>query len=157
MSIRQLLLIFFFSSRRRHTRLSGDWSSDVCSSDLTVLDGCVILHSEIADECIIGPYAHLRPGSRLKRKAKVGNFVEVKKSVIGEGSKIPHLTYVGDATLGNHVNVGAGTITCNYDGFAKHQTIIEDDVFIGSNASQIAPVRIGRGAIVAAGSTITQE
>jgi bifunctional UDP-N-acetylglucosamine pyrophosphorylase/glucosamine-1-phosphate N-acetyltransferase len=124
---------------------------------VTVLDGCVILHSEIADECIIGPYAHLRPGSHLKRKAKVGNFVEVKKSVIGEGSKVPHLTYVGDATLGNRVNVGAGTITCNYDGFAKHQTVIEDEAFIGSNASLVAPVRIGRGAIVAAGSTITQE
>jgi bifunctional UDP-N-acetylglucosamine pyrophosphorylase/glucosamine-1-phosphate N-acetyltransferase len=124
---------------------------------VTVLDGCVILHSEIADECVIGPYAHLRPGSRLKRKAKVGNFVEVKKSVIGEGSKVPHLTYVGDATLGDRVNVGAGTITCNYDGFAKHQTVIEDEAFIGSNVSLVAPVRIGRGAIVAAGSAITHE
>jgi bifunctional UDP-N-acetylglucosamine pyrophosphorylase/glucosamine-1-phosphate N-acetyltransferase len=124
---------------------------------VTVLDGCVILHSEIADECVIGPYAHLRPGSRLKRKAKVGNFVEVKKSVIGEGSKVPHLTYVGDATLGDRVNVGAGTITCNYDGFAKHETVIEDEAFIGSNTSLVAPVRIGRGAIVAAGSAITQD
>jgi len=124
---------------------------------VTVLDGCVILDSEIADECTIGPYAHLRPGSHLKRKAKVGNFVEVKKSVIGEGSKVPHLTYVGDARLGDRVNVGAGTITCNYDGFAKHQTIIEDEAFIGSNASLVAPVKVGRGAIVAAGSTITQE
>lgn len=124
---------------------------------VTVLDGCVILNSEIADECTIGPYAHLRPGCRLKRKAKVGNFVEVKKSVIGEGSKVPHLTYVGDATLGDRVNIGAGTICCNYDGFAKHQTIIEDEAFIGSNTSLVAPVRIGRGAIVAAGSAITQE
>jgi bifunctional UDP-N-acetylglucosamine pyrophosphorylase/glucosamine-1-phosphate N-acetyltransferase len=124
---------------------------------VTVLDGCVILDSEIADECTVGPYAHLRPGSRLKRKAKVGNFVEVKKSVIGEGSKVPHLTYVGDATLGDRVNVGAGTITCNYDGFAKHQTIIEDEAFIGSNTSLVAPVRIGKRAIVAAGSAITQE
>ncbi len=124
---------------------------------VTVLDGCVILQSEIADECIIGPYAHLRPGSRLKRKAKVGNFVEVKKSVIGEGSKVPHLTYIGDATLGDRVNIGAGTITCNYDGFAKHQTLIEDEAFIGSNTSLVAPLRIGRGAIVAAGSAITQE
>ena len=87
----------------------------------------------------------------------MGNFVEVKKSVIGEGSKIPHLTYVGDATVGERVNVGAGTITCNYDGFAKHQTIIEDGVFVGSNTSLVAPLKIGRGAIVAAGSTITQE
>ncbi len=124
---------------------------------VTVLDGCVILDSEIADECTLGPYAHLRPGTRLHRKVKVGNFVEVKHSVIGEGSKVPHLTYVGDATLGDRVNVGAGTITCNYDGFAKHPTIIEDEAFIGSNTSLVAPVRIGRGAIVAAGSAITQE
>jgi len=124
---------------------------------VTVLDGCVILGSEIADECTLGPYAHLRPGNVLKRRVKVGNFVEVKKSVIGEGSKVPHLTYVGDATLGDRVNIGAGTITCNYDGFAKHQTIIEDEAFIGSNTSLVAPVKIGRGAVVAAGSTITQE
>ena len=124
---------------------------------VTVLDGCVILESEIADEAAIGPYAHLRPESRIRRKAKVGNFVEIKKSVIGEGSKVPHLTYVGDAIVGERVNIGAGTITCNYDGFAKHQTVIEDEVFIGSNASLVAPVRIGRGAMVAAGSTITQD
>ncbi len=124
---------------------------------VTALDGCVILDSEIADECTVGPYAHLRPGSRLKRKVRVGNFVEVKKSVLGEGSKAPHLAYVGDSTVGDRVNIGAGTITCNYDGFAKHQTIIEDEAFIGSNTSLVAPVRIGRGAIVAAGSAITQE
>jgi bifunctional UDP-N-acetylglucosamine pyrophosphorylase/glucosamine-1-phosphate N-acetyltransferase len=122
-----------------------------------VLDGSVILESEIADECAIGPYAHLRPGNRVRRKAKVGNFVELKKAVIGEGSKVPHLTYVGDASVGERVNIGAGTITCNYDGFAKHQTVIEDEAFIGSNSCLVAPVRIGRGAYVAAGSTITQE
>jgi bifunctional UDP-N-acetylglucosamine pyrophosphorylase/glucosamine-1-phosphate N-acetyltransferase len=124
---------------------------------VTVLDGCVILEAEIADECAIGPYAHLRPGNRIRRKVKIGNFVEVKKSVIGEGSKVPHLTYMGDSTVGERVNVGAGTITCNYDGFGKHQTIIEDEAFIGSNSCLVAPVRIGRGAYVAAGSTITQE
>jgi len=124
---------------------------------VTVLDGCVIQDSDIADDCTLGPYAHLRPGNRLKRRVKVGNFVEVKKSVIGEGSKVPHLTYVGDATLGERVNIGAGTITCNYDGFAKHQTVIEDEAFIGSNTSLVAPLKIGRGAIVAAGSAITQE
>jgi bifunctional UDP-N-acetylglucosamine pyrophosphorylase/glucosamine-1-phosphate N-acetyltransferase len=124
---------------------------------VTALDGSVIVQSEIADDCSIGPYAHLRPGNRLKRKVKIGNFVEVKKSVIGEGSKAPHLTYVGDATLGDRVNIGAGTITCNYDGFAKHQTIIGDEAFIGSNSSLVAPLKIGRGAIVAAGSAITQE
>jgi bifunctional UDP-N-acetylglucosamine pyrophosphorylase/glucosamine-1-phosphate N-acetyltransferase len=124
---------------------------------VTVLDGCVILEAEIADECILGPYAHLRPGNRLRRKVKIGNFVELKKSAVGEGSKIPHLTYVGDSTVGERVNVGAGTITCNYDGFGKHQTVIEDEAFIGSNSCLVAPVRIGRGAYVAAGSTITQE
>ena len=126
-------------------------------NQVTALDGCVILESEIADGCTIGPFAHLRPRSQLKRRAKVGNFVEVKKSVIGEGSQVPHLTYVGDTTVGDRVNIGAGTITCNYDGFAKHQTVIEDEAFIGSNTSLVAPVRIGRGAIVAAGSAITQE
>jgi len=124
---------------------------------VTVLDGSVILEAEIADECAIGPYAHLRPGNRIRRKAKIGNFVELKKSVIGAGSKVPHLTYVGDSTIGERVNVGAGTITCNYDGFGKHQTVIEDEAFIGSNTSLVAPIRIGRGAIVAAGSTITQD
>ena len=135
-------------SRIRNARL-GD--------RVTVLDGCVILDSEIGDECTLGPYAHLRPGNRLARKVKIGNFVEAKKVQIGEGSKVPHLTYVGDSTLGTRVNVGAGTITCNYDGYAKHQTVIEDEAFIGSNTSLVAPVRIGKGAIVAAGSTITQE
>ncbi len=124
---------------------------------VTVLDGCVIQESDIGDDCAIGPYAHLRPGNRLRRRVKVGNFVEVKKSVLGEGSKVPHLTYVGDATVGERVNIGAGTITCNYDGFAKHQTVIEDEAFIGSNTSLVAPLKIGRGAIVAAGSAITQE
>jgi len=124
---------------------------------VTVLDGTIILESEIADACTLGPYAHLRPGSRLKRKAKVGNFVEMKKSTLGEGSKAPHLAYVGNATVGDRVNIGAGTITCNYDGFSKHQTLIEDEAFIGSNTSLVAPVKIGRGAIVAAGSAITQE
>jgi bifunctional UDP-N-acetylglucosamine pyrophosphorylase/glucosamine-1-phosphate N-acetyltransferase len=124
---------------------------------VTVLDGCVILEAEIADECILGPYAHLRPGNKLRRKVKIGNFVELKKSAVGEGSKIPHLSYVGDSTVGERVNVGAGTITCNYDGFGKHQTAIEDEAFIGSNSCLVAPVRIGRGAYVAAGSTITHE
>jgi len=122
-----------------------------------IRDGCIIQESEIGDGCQVGPYAHIRPQATLKRNARVGNFVEVKKSVIGEGSKVPHLTYVGDTTMGDRVNIGAGTITCNYDGFAKHQTVIEDDVFVGSNASLVAPVTVGRGAIIAAGSTITED
>ncbi len=124
---------------------------------VTVLDGSVILASEIADGCVIGPYAHLRPQSRLQRKAKVGNFCEVKKAVIGEGSKVPHLAYIGDTVMGKKVNIGAGTITCNYDGFAKHETVIEDEVFVGSNTNLVAPVRVGKGAIIAAGSTISEE
>ena len=123
---------------------------------VTVLDGSIILESEIGDECVIGPYAHLRPQSRLKRKAKVGNFCEVKKAVIGEGSKVPHLAYIGDTKMGEKVNIGAGTITCNYDGFAKHETVIEDEVFVGSNTNLVAPITVGKGAIIAAGSTINE-
>ncbi|MFQ5989747.1 MAG: bifunctional UDP-N-acetylglucosamine diphosphorylase/glucosamine-1-phosphate N-acetyltransferase GlmU [Candidatus Methylomirabilales bacterium] len=124
---------------------------------VTVLDGSVILGSEIADGCSIGPYAHLRPQSRLKRKAKVGNFCEVKKAVIGEGSKVPHLAYIGDTVMGEQVNIGAGTIICNYDGFAKHETVIEDEVFVGSNTNLVAPITVGKGAIIAAGSTVTEQ
>jgi bifunctional UDP-N-acetylglucosamine pyrophosphorylase/glucosamine-1-phosphate N-acetyltransferase len=125
--------------------------------DTVILDGCIIQESEIANRCQVGPYAHLRPQAKLRSRVKVGNFVEVKKSVIGDGSKVPHLTYVGDTTMGERVNVGAGTITCNFDGFAKHPTVIEDDVFVGSNTSLVAPVSVGRGAIIAAGSTITED
>jgi len=124
---------------------------------VTILDGCVVLESEIGDECTLGPYAHLRPATRLRRKVKIGNFVETKKSDIGEGSKVPHLTYVGDATVGEKVNIGAGTITCNYDGVSKHRTVVEDEAFVGTNTSLVAPVRVGKGAIVAAGSTITED
>ncbi|MFQ5993208.1 MAG: bifunctional UDP-N-acetylglucosamine diphosphorylase/glucosamine-1-phosphate N-acetyltransferase GlmU [Nitrospiraceae bacterium] len=124
---------------------------------VTVLDGSIILESEIGEGCVIGPYAHLRPQSRVKSKAKVGNFCEVKKAVIGEGSKVPHLAYIGDTTMGERVNIGAGTITCNYDGFSKHETVIEDDVFAGSNTNLVAPVKVGKGAIIAAGSTITDD
>ncbi|GEN28506.1 bifunctional protein GlmU [Halovibrio variabilis] len=105
----------------------------------------------------IGPFARLRPGTRLAVKAKVGNFVETKNADVGEGSKINHLSYVGDARLGRDVNVGAGTITCNYDGANKHHTEIGDDVFVGSNSSLVAPVTIGKGATVGAGSTIVQD
>lgn len=122
-----------------------------------ILDGCIIQESQIGDGCQVGPYAHLRPKAQLRQRAKVGNFVEVKKSVVGEGSKVPHLSYIGDTTIGERVNVGAGTITCNYDGFTKHQTVIEDDVFVGSDVILVAPVSVGRGAIIAAGSTITEN
>ncbi|WBA81851.1 bifunctional UDP-N-acetylglucosamine diphosphorylase/glucosamine-1-phosphate N-acetyltransferase GlmU [Endozoicomonas sp. GU-1] len=111
----------------------------------------------VAAGCEVGPFARLRPGTELKEKARVGNFVEIKKTVIGKGSKVNHLSYVGDAEVGDEVNVGAGTITCNYDGVNKFRTVIGDGAFIGSNSSLVAPVTIGRGATTGAGSTITKD
>ena len=113
--------------------------------------------AKVAADCHIGPYARLRPGADLRNDAKVGNFCEVKKSVIGEGSKVNHLIYIGDTTIGRNANIGAGTITCNYDGVNKFKTDIGDNAFIGSNSSLVAPVAIGAGATVAAGSVITKD
>ena len=125
--------------------------------DVTILDRSVIVDSRVASGAQIGPFAHVRPGSEVAEDARVGNFVELKKTTLGRGSKANHLAYLGDATIGEHVNIGAGTITCNYDGVNKHPTIIENDVFIGSDSQLIAPVRVGRGAYVAAGSSITED
>ena len=111
----------------------------------------------ISNEVVIGPYARLRPGTEIDNGVKIGNFVEIKKAKIGEGAKINHLSYVGDANVGQNANIGAGTITCNYDGFAKHVTVIGDGVFIGSNTSLVAPVEVGDNAIIGAGSTITKS
>lgn len=122
-----------------------------------IVNNSNVLESEIADNCNIGPYAYIRPGTILLEDVKVGDFVEIKKSIIGKGSKIPHLSYVGDAEVGTAVNIGAGTITCNYDGFNKYKTIIEDGAFVGSNTNLVAPVTIGAGAITGAGSTITHD
>jgi bifunctional UDP-N-acetylglucosamine pyrophosphorylase/glucosamine-1-phosphate N-acetyltransferase len=113
--------------------------------------------SEVGARCRLGPYARLRPGSSLADEVHVGNFVEVKASRIGRGSKANHLSYIGDSEVGANVNVGAGTITCNYDGAAKHRTVIEDDCFIGSDATLVAPVRIARGSYIGAGSTISKD
>jgi bifunctional UDP-N-acetylglucosamine pyrophosphorylase/glucosamine-1-phosphate N-acetyltransferase len=124
---------------------------------VVVQNCCLITDSVIEDDASIGPFAHLRPASHVGRRARVGNFVELKKTTLGAGSKAPHLSYLGDAVIGERVNVGAGTITCNYDGERKYQTIIEDEAFIGSDTQLIAPVRIGRGAYVAAGSSITED
>ena len=118
----------------------------------SVIEGAVI-----GEQCDIGPFARLRPGSELANKAKVGNFVETKKTYLGEGSKANHFTYLGDTVVGQGVNIGAGTITCNYDGVNKFQTHIEDGVFVGSNSSLVAPVTIGSGATVGAGSTISKD
>jgi bifunctional UDP-N-acetylglucosamine pyrophosphorylase/glucosamine-1-phosphate N-acetyltransferase len=118
---------------------------------------CVISASELASDVIVGPFAHIRDGARIEQDARIGNFVEVKKSRIGRGAKSWHLTYLGDATLGENANIGAGTVTCNYDGEKKNPTIIEDGVFIGSGSMMLAPVRIVKGSYVAAGSTITED
>ncbi len=117
----------------------------------------LIEDAEIGKNCRIGPYARIRPGTRLASEVHIGNFVEVKNSSIAAGSKANHLSYVGDAIVGKNVNIGAGTITCNYDGANKHQTIIEDDVFIGSDTQLIAPVTVAKGATIGAGSTITKD
>lgn len=117
----------------------------------------IIEDSVIANSCVVGPYARLRPGTELAAKAKIGNFVETKKAAIGLGSKVNHLSYVGDAELGEGVNVGAGTITCNYDGVNKSKTTIKDGAFIGSNTALVAPVTVGKNATVAAGSTVTKD
>ncbi|MBI1910287.1 MAG: bifunctional UDP-N-acetylglucosamine diphosphorylase/glucosamine-1-phosphate N-acetyltransferase GlmU [Deltaproteobacteria bacterium] len=117
----------------------------------------VVTESRIASGAVIGPFAHIRPGSVIGEKAHIGNFVETKKTVIGKGSKANHLTYLGDAVIGRDVNVGAGTITCNYDGFAKHKTILADGVFVGSDTQFVAPVKIGKGGWIGAGTTVTKN
>jgi bifunctional UDP-N-acetylglucosamine pyrophosphorylase/glucosamine-1-phosphate N-acetyltransferase len=136
---------------------------NVVLKDCTIGEGthieanCVIEQAEIGTNCAVGPFARLRPGARLANRSRVGNFVEVKNSTIGEGSKVNHLSYVGDASLGKDVNIGAGTITCNYDGARKHKTIIGDNAFIGSNSQLVAPVEIGSNATIGAGSTISKD
>lgn len=125
--------------------------------DVTIQNFCVITEAHVSREARVGPFAHIRPQSDVGEAAHVGNFVELKKTTLGAGAKANHLTYLGDATVGERVNVGAGTITCNYDGTTKHPTVIEADAFIGSDTQLVAPVRVGRGAYVAAGSSITED
>jgi bifunctional UDP-N-acetylglucosamine pyrophosphorylase/glucosamine-1-phosphate N-acetyltransferase len=127
------------------------------ADDVTVLDHCLVVGARLAERASVGPFAHIRPDSEVCAGARVGNFVELKKTRLGPGSKASHLAYLGDATIGEKVNIGAGTITCNYDGVNKNRTVIEDGVFIGSDTQLIAPVTIGRGAYVAAGSSITKD
>ena len=124
---------------------------------VTINNFCVISGSRVAEGAVVGPFAHLRPDTVVGEGAKVGNFVELKKTTLGAKAKASHLAYLGDATIGANVNVGAGTITCNYDGTSKHQTVIEEGAFIGSDSQLIAPVRVGKGAYVAAGSSITED
>ncbi len=125
--------------------------------NVTVRNGCILDSAEVADSAILGPYAHLRPESRIGEGAHVGNFVETKKTTLGKGSKANHLNYLGDTVIGANVNIGAGAITCNYDGVHKHRTTIGDGVFVGTDSSLVAPITIGEGAYIAAGSTITED
>ena len=123
----------------------------------TIKANSVLEEAVVGEDCDVGPFARLRPGTVLSAKAKIGNFVETKKAVLGAGSKVNHLSYIGDSELGENVNVGAGTITCNYDGVNKSKTVIGDGAFIGSNTSLVAPVTVGKNATVGAGSTITGD
>jgi bifunctional UDP-N-acetylglucosamine pyrophosphorylase/glucosamine-1-phosphate N-acetyltransferase len=129
----------------------------VLGNGVVVHPNCYIEDSKAGDGCEIGPFARLRPGAKLASKVKVGNFVEIKKSNIGKGSKVNHLTYIGDSDIGEGVNVGAGTVTCNYDGANKYQTTIGDGAFIGSSVNLVAPVEVGKGATIGAGSTISKD
>jgi bifunctional UDP-N-acetylglucosamine pyrophosphorylase/glucosamine-1-phosphate N-acetyltransferase len=138
---------------RSHCRIT----ESVLTRGVTVLDACVIEGARLEEGSVVGPFSRLRPGTIIRRAAKVGNFVELKKAELGVGAKANHLSYLGDARIGKRVNIGAGTITCNYDGVNKHQTVIGDDVFIGSDVSLVAPVHIGRAAIIGAGSVVTEN
>jgi bifunctional UDP-N-acetylglucosamine pyrophosphorylase / glucosamine-1-phosphate N-acetyltransferase len=142
----------------RCTIRTGSVLSDaILGDEVTVEPHCVVAQSRLDDRVMVGPFARLRPGNHLKAGARIGNFVELKKSTVGEGTKAMHLTYLGDAKIGAKTNIGAGTITCNYDGFHKYATTIGNKVFIGTNSALVAPVRVGDGAYVAAGSTITDN
>jgi bifunctional UDP-N-acetylglucosamine pyrophosphorylase/glucosamine-1-phosphate N-acetyltransferase len=138
---------------RSGTRITNSRIGD----NVSIKDHCVIVDSDIESHCSVGPFAHLRMNTRLEEGSAVGNFVEVKKSRLGRGSKSMHLTYLGDATIGEKTNIGAGTVTCNYDGKQKHKTIIEDNVKIGSDTMLVAPVTVGRGSVTGAGSVVTKD
>ena len=126
-------------------------------NNVTIKSFSHLENCKIENKVEIGPYARIRPGTTLKEGSKIGNFVEIKKSTLGKKSKVNHLTYIGDASIGKSVNVGAGTITCNYDGVKKHKTRIKDNVFIGSNSSLVAPITLAENSIVGAGSIITRN
>lgn len=129
----------------------------VVGENTVIYANSIIEDATINDNCSVGPFAHIRFGTILEQNVTVGNFVEIKKSMLGKGSKANHLTYLGDSIIGRNVNIGAGTITCNYDGVNKWQTNIQDNAFIGSNVSLVAPITIGKDATIGAGSTISQD
>jgi len=142
----------------RDCRVGPDcWIEDSTIEESATIRYSVVESSRVRAGSTVGPYAHLRPGADVGPEARVGNFVEVKAARLEQGAKAGHLAYIGDAEIGRDVNIGAGTITCNYDGADKHRTVIEEGAFIGSNAALVAPVTIGKDAIVAAGSTITDD
>jgi bifunctional UDP-N-acetylglucosamine pyrophosphorylase/glucosamine-1-phosphate N-acetyltransferase len=132
-------------------------NNSTVADKVTVRPGCILDEAQVSTGAILGPYSHLRPGSDIGENAHVGNFVETKKVRLGKGSKANHLTYLGDAEIGSGVNIGAGTITCNYDGQNKFTTVIEDGVFVGSDSTLVAPVKLGKGAYVAAASCVTED
>jgi len=131
--------------------------NSIIGNNVEILGLCIIEDAQIGNGCRVGPYARLRPETALAANVHIGNFVEIKKSVIAEETKINHLSYIGDASIGSKVNIGAGTITCNYDGANKFKTIIEDGAFIGSDTQLVAPVTVGKNATIGAGSTITRD
>lgn len=158
------VIISPFTMIKGNTRIDDDAriGPGVTLVDTHCQRGCQIEHSVvreaiIGENCVVGPYAYIRPGTVLGSGVKVGDFVEIKNSQISDGSKVPHLSYIGDSKVGKNVNIGAGTITCNYDGQLKHQTTIGDNVFVGSNTNFVAPVTIGDNAMIGAGSTITKD
>ena len=132
-------------------------SNSTIGDGVSILPNTIIESSVVGDRAVVGPFARLRPGTEMESDTKVGNFVETKKALVGKGSKINHLSYVGDAQLGQNVNVGAGTITCNYDGVSKHKTDLGDGVFVGSNSTLVAPIKVHSGGFIAAGATVTSE
>jgi bifunctional UDP-N-acetylglucosamine pyrophosphorylase/glucosamine-1-phosphate N-acetyltransferase len=132
-------------------------SDSTIGDGVSILPNTIIESSVVGDRAVVGPFARLRPGTKMESDTKVGNFVETKKTLVGKGSKINHLSYVGDAQLGENVNIGAGTITCNYDGVSKHKTDLGDGVFVGSNSTLVAPIKVDKGGFIAAGSTVTAE
>ena len=157
-------VIFPFSYLKGDTKIGEDCvigpHADLKNThvgDSTHINTTIALDARIGSNCKIGPFSYLRPETQLADNVKIGDFVEIKKTFVGENSKIPHLSYIGDCTIGENVNVGAGTITCNYDGKNKWQTLLEDGSFIGSNTSLVAPVVVGKNAVIGAGSTITED
>jgi len=140
-----------------HIRSYSVIENSTLANHVLIQPGCIINDSHVQSSAQLGPYARLRPGSEIGEEARIGNFVETKKMRIGKGSKANHLSYLGDAEIGDGVNVGAGTITCNYDGANKHRTLIEDHVFVGSDTTLVAPIVIGEGAYIAAGSCLTED